>query len=85
MQRNQKSLLDNLDPRSIMTNSKISPLFDSKMMTKMETFESRGERAKYFLEICRNLPNDEQGKVVALLREMIVSSKEIPEIAELGK
>lgn len=83
MQRNQISLLENLEPKSLITNSNIS--FDSTTMTKMETIENRRDRAKYFLELCLNLQKEEQEMVITLLREIIVSSKEMPEVAELGK
>lgn len=83
MQRNQNSLLENLEPKSLITNSKIS--FDSTTMTKMETIDNRRGRAEYFLELCLNLPKEEQEMVITLLSEIIVSSKEMPEVAELGK
>nr|XP_034323366.1 uncharacterized protein LOC105322773 isoform X2 [Crassostrea gigas] len=84
IQRNQNSLVENLEPRSIVTGSKISSLFDSKIMTKMGTLKNRSERAKYFLEICLNLPKEEQETVITLLREKIVSSEEVPDAAESG-
>lgn len=83
MQRNQNSLVENLEPISLITNSNIS-LFDPKTIKKIETFENRRERAKYFLEICLNLPKEEQEMVIKLLREIIVSLKEVPEAAKLG-
>lgn len=51
----------------------------------METFENRRERAKYFLKICLHLPTEEQEMVITLLKEIIVSSKEVPEAPNLGK
>lgn len=84
IQRNQNSLVENLEPRSIVTGSKISSMFDSKIMTKMGTLKNRSERAKYFLEICLNLPKEEQETVITLLREIIVSSEEVPDAAESG-
>lgn len=77
-------MVENLEPRSIVTGSKISSLFDSKIMTKMGTLKNRRERAKYFLEICLNLPKEEQETVITLLREKIVSSEEVPDAAESG-
>lgn len=77
-------MVENLEPRSIVTGSKISSLFDSQIMTKMETLKNRSERAKYFLEICLNLPKEEQETVITLLREIIVSSEEVPDAAESG-
>lgn len=52
MQRNQNSLVENLEPISLIKNSNIS-YFDSKTMKKMETFENRREKVKYFLKICQ--------------------------------
>lgn len=77
-------MVENLEPRSIVTGSKISSLFDSKIMTKMGTLKNRSERAKYFLEICLNLPKEEQETVITLLKEKIVSSEEVPDAAESG-
>ncbi|XP_065944413.1 uncharacterized protein [Magallana gigas] len=83
MQRNKNSLVENLEPISLITNSNISFL-DSKTMKKMETFENRRERANYFLKICLHLPTEDQEMVITLLKEIIVSSKEVPEAANLG-
>lgn len=77
-------MVENLEPRSIVTGSKISSLFDSQIMIKMGTLKNRSERAKYFLEICLNLPKEEQETVMTLLREIIVSSEEVPDAAESG-
>lgn len=76
--------MENLEPRSIVTGSKISSLFDSKIMTKMGTLKHSSERAKYFLEICLNLPKEEQEMIITFLREIIVSSEEVPDAAESG-
>lgn len=84
IQRNQNSLVENPEPRSIVTGSKISSLFDSQIMTKMGALKNRSERAKYFLEICLNLPKEEQETVLTLLREIMVSSEEVPDAAESG-
>lgn len=84
MQRNQNSLVENLERISLITNSNIS-FFDSETMKKVETFENRREKAKYFLKICLHLPKEEQEMVITLLKEIIVSSKEVPEAANLGK
>lgn len=84
IQRNQNSLVENPEPRSIVTGSKISSLFDSQIMTKMGALKNRSERAKYFLEICLNLPKEEQETVITLLREIMVSSEEVPDAAESG-
>lgn len=40
--------------------------------------------SKYFLEICLNLPKEEQETVITLLREIMVSSEEVPDAAESG-
>lgn len=77
-------MVENLEPISLITNSNIS-FFDSETMKKMETFENRREKAKYFLEICLHLAKEEQEMVITLLGEIIVSSKEVPEAANLGK
>lgn len=55
-------------------------------MTELWTVENRRERTKdLFEELCCNLPKDEQEKVEKRVREISVSSKEIPEIAEHSK
>lgn len=77
-------MVENPEPRSIVTGSKISSLFDSQIMTKMGALKNRSERAKYFLEICLNLPKEEQETVLTLLREIMVSSEEVPDAAESG-
>lgn len=51
----------------------------------MEAFESRKEKAKFVLEICLNLPKEDEETVITLLSEIIDSSEKVPEGAELGK
>lgn len=56
-EKNKKWLMEEVEPIDIL-KSEITSLFDTNVTLKMENFESRKERADYFIGICINLPRD---------------------------
>lgn len=50
--------MENFELIFLIMNSNIL-LFDFKIIKKIEIFENRRERVKYFLEICLNLLKEE--------------------------
>lgn len=83
-EKNKKCLLEEIEPMDIL-KSEIASLFDTNVTIKMENYESRKERADYFLGICINLPPDKREMVVKYLKKSIPKTDGDLNSKELGK
>lgn len=82
-EKNKKCLLEEIEPMDIL-KSEIASLFDTNVTIKMENYESRKERADYFLGICINMPPDEREMVVKYLKKSIPKTDGDLNSKELG-
>lgn len=82
-EKNKKWLMEEVEPIDIL-KSEIASLFDTNVTVKMENFESRKERADYFIGICINLPRDKREMVVNYLKKSIPKSDSGLHSEELG-
>lgn len=83
-EKNKKWLMEEVEPIDIL-KSEIASLFDTNVTVKMENFESRKERADYFIGICIKLPRDKREMVVNYLKKSIPKSDSGLHSEELGK
>lgn len=82
--KNKELLLENLQPMNILNECEIASLFDTDVSIKIGNFESRKERADYFLRMCNNLPKDKRDRAIAILKKNIPTSDKISDREELG-
>lgn len=71
LEKNKEILLEEIEPMDILEKSELASVFDTNVKVKMSNFESRKEKADYFLGICNNLPPDKKEMVVIYLKKSI--------------
>lgn len=71
LEKNKEFLLEEIEPMDILEKSELASVFDTIVKVKMSNFESRKEKADYFLGICNNLPPDKKEMVVIYLKKSI--------------
>lgn len=71
LEKNKEFLLEEIEPMDILEKSELASVFDTNVKVKMSNFESRKEKADYFLGICNNLPPDKKEIIVIYLKKSI--------------
>lgn len=85
LEKNKEFLLEEIEPMDILEKSELASVFDTNVKVKMSNFESRKEKADYFLGICNNLPPDKKEIIVIYLKKSIPNIDSGLNSEELGK